>query len=236
MSKRDDRFGDPDYADELRGGSSRRGGDSFFDDAGFTADPPTRTSTRMTPLGGRLEDEDDVFDEIERERAPWHTGADIGLLLLRLVLGGGFIAHGLQQLFGFVGGQGQTQFIAQLVRLGYRESHLLSWVAGVTEIAGGALLVLGLFTPFAAAALLAVLANVLRFSWHGGVSKAFGEDTEFKLLALIALVLVTILFAGAGRISLDGGRPWYRHPLASAFVAILLGASATFAALFVYHN
>ena len=86
---------------------------------------------------------------------------DLGLLILRVGLGAVFAAHGLQKLFGWWGGEGLTGFKNPLSDIGYQHADILTYCAAGGEIAAGVLLVLGLFTPLAAAGALAYLTNSL---------------------------------------------------------------------------
>jgi uncharacterized membrane protein YphA (DoxX/SURF4 family) len=69
-------------------------------------------------------------------RRRW-TVADAAYVLLRAGTGLLFMAHGLQKLFGLFGGLGDGATAPLASRMG---------VAGVLELVGGVLLVLGLFT------------------------------------------------------------------------------------------
>lgn len=80
-----------------------------------------------------------------------NVSVDIGLLVLRLVLGATFVGHGLQKVFGLFGGAGIDGFAQGLERFGFRTTTVLSWVTGLTELLGGALVLLGAATPLAAA-------------------------------------------------------------------------------------
>src|SRR5246127_633327 len=82
---------------------------------------------------------------------------EIGLLVLRLVVGLAFAAHGAQKLFGAFGGAGIDGTGAFFEQLGLRPGRLQAHAAGVAELAGGLLIGLGLVTPFAAAALIGVM-------------------------------------------------------------------------------
>ena len=53
-------------------------------------------------------------------------------------------------------------FARSLTTFGFTgQSTVLSWITGITEVVGGALVILELFTPLGAAALLGVAANVV---------------------------------------------------------------------------
>lgn len=163
---------------------------------------------------------------------------DLGLLLLRVALGVVFIAHGLQKAFGWWGGTGLDGFKESLVEAGYQNAGLLTYVAAGTQIAAGVLLVLGLFTPIAAAAALAFLVNsvLVNFSAQrkdGGLF-VFGSDVEY-LLVLVVLAAAVILI-GPGRYGFDGGRGWARRPFIGSFLALVLGAGGGVAAWLFLHG
>ncbi|EUA14051.1 doxX family protein [Mycobacterium xenopi 4042] len=97
-------------------------------------------------------DEIDTGEDDERIRAAGRRGTqNLGLLLLRVGLGAVLVAHGLQKLFGWWGGEGPTGFKNSLSDAGYQHAEVLTYVAAGGEIVAGVLLVLGLFTPVAAA-------------------------------------------------------------------------------------
>lgn len=170
------------------------------------------------------------LDDGERAPLRWNGGADLGLLVLRLALGGAFIVHGLQKVFGLFGGSGIDGFATFLQELGFREARPLAWVAGVAELGGGTLLVLGLFTPLAAAGILGVMVNAIVVKWGGGFLGARGVELEVAFAAMA----FAVLFTGPGRASLDNGRSWFRHPLPSGFILLVVAAAATAVTLFVF--
>ncbi len=126
---------------------------------------------------------------------------EIGLIALRLVVGLGFAAHGAQKLFGAFGGHGIEGTAGFFEQIGLRPGRLHAWAAGLAEFLGGASIALGIVTPFAAAALIAVMtAAVLTVHLRNGF---FVTENGFEY----NLVLVTVVFAlaaiGAGEWSLD---------------------------------
>ncbi|MFE7741235.1 DoxX family protein [Nocardia sp. NPDC057455] len=123
---------------------------------------------------------------------------DVALLLLRLVVGVTMIAHGVNHWIG--GGR-----IAGTARwfggLGLRNGVLQAWLSVITEIGAGALLALGLLTPFAAAAVISVMLVAGLLAHRANGFFVFQEGYEYVLvLAVIALVLGLL---GPGRLSLD---------------------------------
>lgn len=240
MSTHDDRPGTPGgHPGERTGGASAPagvgaqgsagaqgfGGYNYYDDeTGYSSD------AESTSLVERRSN--DYYDELGREgkRLVWNAGTDLGLLILRLSLGGLFIAHGAQKLFGVLGGPGPDGFAQALSKMGFQQSATLSLVTGGTELGGGALLVLGLFTPLAAAGILGVMANAIFLNFGSGFFAAQG-GIEFE--AVLAALALGLMFTGPGRVALDNGRSWFRHPLASGFIALVIAAGASAAVIFL---
>lgn len=176
---------------------------------------------------GRHAAELDADDDYDGFRAVDRRGTqDLGLFILRAGLGALLIAHGLQKLFGWWGGQGLTGFKNSLSDTGYQHADILSFVAVGGQIVAGVLLVLGLFTPVAAAGALAYLLNgvLAGVSADGGV-RHFGfflpDGYEYQIALII--VAAAIVLTGPGRYGFDGGRGWARRPFIGSFVALVLG-------------
>ena len=162
-----------------------------------------------------------------RRPLAWNGGTDIGLLLLRLGIGGVVFAHGAQKVFGLWGGTGIAGFATNLEGLGYQQATTLSWVTGVTELIAGAFLVLGLLTPLAAAAVLAIMINAVLLKLGNGffVSGPKGSDA-LELSALLGLGAACLVLTGPGRIALDNGRAWHRRPASWGVLALVIGVAA----------
>lgn len=126
---------------------------------------------------------------------------DIGLLVLHAVVGLAFAAHGAQKLFGLFGGHGIEGTAGFFEQIGLRPGKLHAWASGIAEFGGGALIALGLFVPFAAAALIAVMvAAVLTVHLRNGFfNTENGYEYNLELIAA-AFALAAI---GAGEWSLD---------------------------------
>ncbi|MFB9430422.1 DoxX family protein [Streptoalloteichus tenebrarius] len=154
----------------------------------------------------------------------WTAGADLGLLVLRLVLGGTFVAHGAQKLFGAFDGPGIAGFAQYLDALGFRQTTLMAWVTGLTEFVGGVLVVLGLLTPLAAAGLLGVMISSVAVKWPNGFFTGTGQGFELDLV--LAAAAACLLLAGPGRAAVDTGRVWMRRPLISGLPFLVLAVGA----------
>ncbi|MHA7651342.1 DoxX family protein [Mycobacterium sp. ML4] len=185
---------------------------------------PTARQIPATPATVDFEDED------ERLRAAGRRGTqNFGLLVLRVGLGGVLIAHGLQKLFGWWGGSGLHGFRNSLSDIGFQHADVLAYVSAGGEIVAGVLLVLGLFTPIAAAGALAFLLNGLLASASARPrSHTFtyflpnGHEYQISLIVMA----VAVILAGPGRYGLDAGRGWAHRPFIGSFVALLSGIAA----------
>ena len=110
-----------------------------------------------------------------------------------------FMGHGAQKLFGLFGGHGlagTAGFFEQ--GLGLKPGKVHATGAGAAEFFGGLLLALGLFTPFAAAALIGTMAvAIATVHWTKGVWSTEG-GYEYNVVLLAAVAAVTERESGAG--------------------------------------
>ena len=151
---------------------------------------------------------------------------DLGLMLLRVGLGALLIAHGLQKAFGLWGGLGLDGFEQSLVDMGYRHANVLTYVGAAGQIGAGVLLVLGLFTPLAAAAAVAYSINALLAAVAAQPDSgycAFFLPDGHEYLAMLLLLAAALTLTGPGRYGFDAGRGWSRRPFVGSAVALVLG-------------
>lgn len=144
---------------------------------------------------------------------------DVGLLLLRVVLGLTIAAHGAQKLFGWFGGDGLSATGKAFAGMGYPAGKAMATVAGLTETLGGLGLVLGLLTPLAGAAVLGTMINAVTTTASGGF---FAPDgVEYPML--MGAGAATLALTGPGRYAVDRLLPWLRaHRLAYGATAVVL--------------
>src|SRR5260370_29160698 len=81
----------------------------------------------------------------------------LGLLILRLVIGGILAAHGAQKLFGSFGGPGMTGWTGAMNRMRIRPVTPWAWVSALAEFAGGLGVALALLFPLPNSAIPAFL-------------------------------------------------------------------------------
>jgi putative oxidoreductase len=146
---------------------------------------------------------------------------DLALLILRLVVGLLFVGHGAQKLFGVFGGGGLEGTSGMFDNIGLQPGWLHARAAGTAEFLGGALIALGLFTPFAAAALIAVMiAAIVTVHAKNGIWNT-NQGYEFNL-TLIAVVFA-LAGIGAGAWSLDNAFGFDLHGTLWAIGALVVG-------------
>ena len=149
--------------------------------------------------------------------------ANKALALLRIVVGLLFVGHGGQKLFGWFGGPGIDGFAASLAKMGLEPAPFWAYFEASAELIGGALLVLGLLTPLAAAAIVGdMLVATLKVHAAKGL---WSQDGGFEYNLILIVLLVGIGLMGAGRYSLDQ-KLGISLPRPHAFVAALVGALA----------
>src|SRR5918996_1091239 len=94
---------------------------------------------------------------------------DVGLLLIRVVLGATMAAHGAQKLFGWFNGPGLAGTGGWLHSMGFKPARLHAAVTGLAEFGGGALLAVGLLTPPRSAAVAGgMLGAIATVHWKNG--------------------------------------------------------------------
>jgi putative oxidoreductase len=120
-----------------------------------------------------------------------------GTLLLRLALGGLFLAHGLFKLLVLTPAGIATYF--RLLRL----PGFIGYLTMAAELGGGTLLILGIATSLVALALVPVILGTI-YMVHGSKGWLFtneGGGWEFPAFWTAALIVQALL--GSGAYSLD---------------------------------
>ena len=131
-----------------------------------------------------------------------------GTLLLRLIIGVVYVMHGYLALV-VLGPQAVAGYIT---RMGYPSAlaFALAWYLIVVHLGGGFLIILGLFTRWAALANVPPMASavILLHLPQGFFMKPVGPTSaggyEFSLTVLVATI--ALVFLGSGALSLDSRR------------------------------
>ena len=122
---------------------------------------------------------------------------DIGLLLARVLLGVVLIAHGWEKFFTN-GIAGTGEFFDSV---GVPAAQAAATFAGLVELVGGILLIIGLLTPVVAALVTIVMLGAFVFvHQEAGI---YAADGGWELVAVIGLAVVVFGLVGPGRYSVD---------------------------------
>jgi putative oxidoreductase len=134
---------------------------------------------------------------------------NLGIAVLRAVVGGLFMGHGLQKLKGWFGGGGIEATGENFQKMGLAPGRVHATAAGVSETTGGALLATGFLTPLGASMLTGTMATAIhRVHRKNGPWNTNG-GYEYNLVLLAAAFAATA--DGPGTLSLDallGRRRW----------------------------
>ncbi len=123
-----------------------------------------------------------------------HLNVSMGMLLVRLGVGGIFLSHGWSKLTNM---EGTIAFFGQL---GF--DPLIAYVVAIAELLGGISMILGIFTRWSGVGLALIMLGALFL-----VKFKNGFSGEFELLLL--LTALGISFSGPGKYSLE--RTFYNH-------------------------
>ena len=129
---------------------------------------------------------------------PW-INTSVVILILRIILGIVFFAHGAQKVLGAFGGYGleatKNMFVEKI--------HLLPffvYLDAFTELLGGILVLLGLLTRISSAGIaIVMIVAILRVHAPNGFFNPMGF--EFPLTLLV--VAVVIFLYGSGKYGID---------------------------------
>jgi putative oxidoreductase len=129
------------------------------------------------------------------------TNAPRATILIRLLVGGVFLAEGIQK-FLFPAALGVGRF----VKIGIPAPQFFAPFVGVVEIVGGTLLIIGFITRLAAILLLIDISVAIATTKIPLLSRAGFWSTvhEARTDYCMLLGLVFLLWVGSGPLSIDG--------------------------------
>src|SRR3954454_14113622 len=148
----------------------------------------------------------------------------VGRLVARTVIGGLFIGHGTQKLFGWFGGPGRAGTEAMMESIQMRPAKVHAVLAGTTETIGGSLLAAGLATPLASAALTGVMTTAIRKVHLPNGPWAANGGWEYN--AVLIAAVTALAETGPGLLSLDRLRGKERKGIHWALCSLALGVGA----------
>ena len=162
------------------------------------------------------------------------TPYDLGLLILRLVLGVTLALHGFNKFFG--GGRipGTARWFESI---GMKPGKFHATVAATTEVSAGLGLAAGLLTPIPAAGFVSLM---LVAAWTVHRPNGFfivKEGWEYNLVLAVSAVAVATI--GPGKLSLDylifGENYWLRG-WAGLLLSAVLGLAGAIGQLLIFYR
>ncbi|WP_029100889.1 DoxX family protein [Brevibacillus thermoruber] len=122
---------------------------------------------------------------------------DLGLLIIRLVVGLTFVGHGAQKLFGWFGGYGLKGTGGWLESIGLKPGVTMALLAGLGELVGGLLFAAGVGT-WVGALLIALTMLVAIVKVHGANGYwATQNGFEYNLVLIAVAIGVALIGPGA---------------------------------------
>jgi putative oxidoreductase len=126
---------------------------------------------------------------------------DLGLILLRTVIGLLMAAHGAQKLLGWFGGHGLAGTAPYFDSLGFRPGRPFAAAAAAAEMLSGVLMALGLFGPVGPALMVSVMiVAATSVHWQHGL---FAMSNGIEIALLYGAAAAALALTGPGAYSLD---------------------------------
>jgi putative oxidoreductase len=129
------------------------------------------------------------------------AAVDLCLLVLRATVGVVMLAHGVNHI---VGGGGIDGTAGWFESLGMRPGKLHAWLASLTEVGAGVMLIAGLATSLAAGGALGVMLVAWITNHRGNGFFIFRPGEGWEYVMTLSLASVAIGGLGAGEWSVDG--------------------------------
>lgn len=126
---------------------------------------------------------------------------DLGLLIIRLVIGLSFVGHGAQKLFGWFGGYGLKGTGGWMESLGMKPGVTMALLAGLSELVGGLLFATGIGSgvgTWVGALLIAFTMLVAIVKVHGQNGFWVTQNGyEYNLTLIVVVIGVALIGPGA---------------------------------------
>jgi putative oxidoreductase len=150
---------------------------------------------------------------------------DLGILLIRVIIGLGIAAHGAQKLFGWFGGHGPKGTGGFMESLGFQPGVAFAVMSGSGEFFGGLLILLGLLGPIGPALVISVLTvAILTVHIRNGF---FAANNGFEIPLIYIAGALAVAFTSSSLLTLDNlfGITLF-HSAAATWVFVALGLVA----------
>lgn len=126
---------------------------------------------------------------------------NVGLLLIRLVIGVLFIGHGAQKLFGWFGGYGIKGTGGWFESIGIKPGITMAVMAGLAELIGGILFALGLLTPLAGILIAGTM--VMAIIKVHAVNGLWATQNGYEFNLTLLVVAIGVALIGPGQFAID---------------------------------
>ena len=128
---------------------------------------------------------------------------DLAMFVLRVAAGLMIFAHGYAHVWkkGKLAIHGTAKWFGSM---GMRPALVQAWLATLTELGAGVLLVVGLLTPLAAAGLFGIVFVALLIAHRSNGFFIYNAGQGWEYVAMLMVVAAVIGTLGAGAWSLDG--------------------------------
>jgi putative oxidoreductase len=122
---------------------------------------------------------------------------NIGLLIIRLMIGFTFMGHGAQKLFGWFGGAGPTGTGKWLESIGIQSGGTI-WaiLAGLFELVGGVLFASGELTAVGAALITVVMIDAIVTVHRRNGFWISNNGFEYTLVIIVVVVGIALIGPG----------------------------------------
>ena len=126
---------------------------------------------------------------------------NIGLLIIRVVIGLIFMGHGAQKLFGWFGGYGIKGTGGWFESIGIKPGAAMALLAGLTELIGGILFTLGLLTPLAGIMIAGTM--VMAIAKVHAPNGLWSTENGYEYNLTVIAVVIGVALIGPGQYALD---------------------------------
>lgn len=166
------------------------------------------------------------------------TSADplnLALFVLRATIALMIMAHGYNHIFGGGKIEGTAGWFASM---GMKPGILHAWLASITELGAGVMLLLGLLTPLAAGAVMSVMVVAWVTAHRKNGFFIFKPGQGWEYVAFIALTCLSLGTIGAGEWSLDNSLEWPIEPGSwlGFLITAVAGLGGAFGLLAVFYR